>query len=379
MRAVVVLITVAACGRAAAPLPPLSDASIAVGVGPRPVDVVAGDLDGDGRIDLVTANAGDSTISVRLQADRGWVPGPGDPLPVAGLHLHLLALGDLDGDRDLDLLGAGHDEDGVAAWLGDGTGGFTPAPDSPFPSVGGAAPHNHGLAAGDLDGDGDADAIAADQEARAIGVLLSDGKGGLAAAPGSPIALAGEPYPPALGDVDGDGRLDVVVPLLTSPHVEILLGDGAGGFRGAPGSPHRLAVARPYAVILGDLDRDGALDVVAIHDDTDRVSVLLGDGAGRFRAGPGSPVSFGRRVWRGATADADGDGDLDVVVAGSGVLMIVPGDGRGGLGAPRELDPSSGWVAIAADLDGDGRADVAAPDAEGSAVRVRPSGRRGRD
>ncbi len=361
--------TLTVCGAPAAPLPPRSDASIEVRVGPRPVDVVAGDVDGDGALDLLSANAGDQTISVRLRRDGRWVPAPGDPIPV-DLHLHLIALGDLDADGDLDLVGTGHDEDGVSAWLGDGTGRFTAAPGSPFASVGAARPHNHGLAVGDLDGDGDADVIAADQEARAIGVLLADGRGGLAPAPASPIALGGEPYPPALGDLDGDGRLDLVVPLLTSPEVEILLGDAQGGFRGAPGSPYRTPLGRPYAVILGDLDRNGALDVIAIHDDTDRVSILLGDGTGRLRAGPGSPVSFGRRVWRGATADADGDGDLDVVAAGSGVLMVVPGDGRGGLGRPREIGPVGGWVAIAPDLDGDGRPDLTAPDGDAGVLRI---------
>jgi hypothetical protein len=108
---------------------------------------------------------------------------------------------------------------------------------------------------------------------------------------------------------------------------------------------------------------------VAAHDDTDEVSVLLGDGSGRLRAAPGSPVSLGLRVSRGALADVDGDGALDLVAAGSGSLVVAHGDGRGGL-TPSRRASVGGWRAIAPDLDGDGKPELVATDPEESVLRV---------
>jgi len=344
-----------------------------VEVGSRPIDLAAGDLDGDGKLDLASANAGDRRISVRLHRGEGFIPA--DSLPV-DLEPHLLRLADLDLDGHLDVIATAHDSGSVWVWLGDGRGGFAAATGSPFAAIAADKPHNHGLAVGDLDGDGDPDVVVADQTARQAAVLLADGEGGLSVARGSPVALGGQPYPPALGDLDGDGRLDLVVPLVADQAIAVLLGDGHGGFQAAPGSPHRTEMVRPYGIALADLDGDGALDVVATHDDTDRVSLLLGDGRGRLRAAPGSPSSLGRRIGtRIAVADVDGDGFQDLVGAGSGSLVVAHGDGRGGLARLRLEPLGEGWAAIAADFDGDGRPDLAAPDVEGGALLVWLSGR----
>jgi VCBS repeat protein len=337
-------------------------------VGVLPVDLAAGDLDGNGTLDLISADAHDRTISVRLQRDGAWVAG--DPV-ATGFEPHLVALADLDGDHDLDLVATSHDSGAVFVAHNDGTGRFTPAPGSPVTAFAVTRPHNHGLAVGDLNGDGRADVVVADQIQQAIAVLLADERGSLALQ-GPPIALGAEVYPPALGDLDGDGRLDLVVPLLGSDAIGVLLGDGSGRFAHAPGSPYHTGRARPYAIALGDLDNDGTLDVFAPHDDTSDISVLLNTGHGALRPAPGSPVSAGLRLWRAAMADLDGDGALDVVGVGSGMLIAFHGDGHGGLtvwwGTAAE-----GWTAIAPDLDGDGRPDPVTADQAANALLIWPS------
>lgn len=338
-----------------------------VEVGRRPIDVATGDLDGDGRLDLACALAGERRISVRLQRADGW--SASDPLPLP-LEPHLVAVADLDRDRHLDIVATAHDSGAVWVWLGDGTGRFSPADGSPFSAVLRERPHNHGLVVGDLDGDGDPDVVVTDQDGQSASVLLADDKA-LRVAPGSPVAVGGQPYPPALGDVDGDGKLDLVVPLVGGDAIALLRGDGRGGFQHFPGSPRGTELARPYGVALGDLDGSGTLDVVAIHDDTDKITVLLAAEGGSLRPAPGSPVSVGRRVGpRMALADMDGDRHLDLVGAAGAFVLVALGDGAGGF-APHRAEPiGESWAAITADFDGDGRPDLAAPDVGAGVVRI---------
>src|SRR5688500_18492621 len=141
-----------------------------------------------------------------------------------------------------------------------------------------------------------------------------------APAPGSPVwagSMAGEPV---VADMDRDGRPDVVLACGTccgsrpdpkSGHVVVLLGDGSGGFRPAPGSPVPVgSSARKVAV--GDLDGDGDQDVVVGQHDLYEIVVLLGDGKGGLS--PGSPVIAGRgarpHTHDVTLADVDGDGHL---------------------------------------------------------------------
>jgi hypothetical protein len=314
----------------------------------RPVDLAAGDLDRDGRIDLVIANA-DGTVAVRLQRD-GWIA----RRPIRA-RAHMIALGDIDANGTLDVLATDHDSADLVTYLGDGAGGFRAQP--PVRTL--AGHHNHGLVAADLDRDGDADAVVADQEARAIAVLLSDGRR-LVASP--PIALPAEPYPPAAGDLDADGDVDLVVPLIGSQRVAVLLGDGKGGFA----RPTAFATGRdrPYGIAIGDADGNGTADVIVSHDDTDRIAVLAGDGRGGLAAP--REVSLGRRIGRPLLVDLDRDRAPELVGAGSGALVVA----RGPRFSALRTEPSSGWRVVAADLDGDGRPDLAVPDSEARRIQL---------
>src|SRR5436309_1362955 len=109
---------------------------------------------------------------------------------------------------------------------------FVPAPGSPIAMAGG--PQN--IVSGDLDGDGTLDLITADH-GRSVTVLLGDGRGGFHLAPSSPTGLPVSPGEMALGDLDGDGKLDLALTDHDSYGVTILLGDGRGGLAPAPGSP----------------------------------------------------------------------------------------------------------------------------------------------
>jgi ATP:corrinoid adenosyltransferase len=338
----------------------------------NPNDIVAADLNGDGSPDLVATNGGTSAVSILLGNGHGaFAPGPGAPLP-APFPPHMAVVGDINDDDKPDLIASGHDSHGVSVWLGDGEGRFQSAAGSPFAALSGGKAHNHGLALGDLDGDGDLDVATTDDEVHVVAVLLGNGKGGFEPAPRSPFAVGRQPYPLALGDINGDARLDVVTPNVESGSLSILLGDGRGGFTPATGTPIRVS-ARPYFVALGDLDGDRKPDVVASHDDDTRVTVLLGDGRGGFRPAAGSPLDVGRRPWKVVLHDMDRNGTKDLVLAAGGVVAVMLGDGRGrfspAAGSPFPVGRGA-WSVAVSDFDGDGRADFATANLETGTISV---------
>src|SRR5436305_561248 len=106
-------------------------------------------------------------------------------------------------------------------------------------------------------------------------------------APGAPIAVAERPEALAVGDVNNDGKPDLVVACANGPCV-VLLGDGTGRFRPAPSGPLNHSATE---LALGDVNGDGRLDLVLAHHDSYAVAVLLGDGRGGFAPAPGSPFA----------------------------------------------------------------------------------------
>lgn len=185
----------------------------------------------------------------------------------------------------------------------------------------------------------------------------------------------------SIGDVDGDGRLDVVLvkgrhwPLVD----RVLIGDGAGHFK--PAYDLGPASDRSYSGRLVDLDRDGDLDVVISNDAPDPKRVYLNDGKGHFHVGS----TFGRPEWptRNATvADINGDGLPDIVVAnrgdstGANYICLNRGSGRfDGDCVAFSREPAT--TITAADFNRDGLIDLAVPHRDGGQSRVYLAGPKG--
>jgi len=330
-------------------------------VGSQPADVVVGDVNGDGHLDTLIANTGTSDVTVLLGDGAGGLrPTYGSPFP-AGMASHLLVVGDLNTDGKPDLALTAHDSNGVTVLLGDGQGGFSPAVGSPFEALQAVNAHNHGLLLGDANGDGALDIITANQDDNSVSLLLGDGRGDFRPADGSPFAVGLRPYPPAVGDTDQDGNLDIVIPNFGSNDVTVLLGNGKGGFAAARGSPHPVERA-PYFAALGDVNGDASLDVLVTHDDSSLLTILFGDGRGSFKKAPGAPVDAGRRGWKVLLGDMNGDGAMDLITSTVGdSVVVLLGDGGGAfepaIGSPFATGRGPWGVAVA-DLDRDGSPDI---------------------
>ena len=342
--------------------------------GQQIAQVGTGDFNGDGNVDLAAvAEGGTDNVTVMLGNGLGGFGfGPSSPFPV-GTDPQAIAVGDFNGDGrpDFATADAGGGAGGtVSVYLGQPGGGFVAAPGSPI-SVGGPTVEPDSIVAGDFNGDGKLDLVFADSGSQNVDELLGNGAGGF----GSPIAIAtglpntSSPHGLAVGDLNGDGKLDLVVGDETA-EIAVLLGNGGGGFSPATGSPFSTgAGSSPQAVAIGDFNGDGRPDVVAVEPNNDVIALLLNNGAG----GLGAPQTFpsgGMGPLGLAVGDLNADGKLDVVVANkdSNTVGVLTGDGHGGLGATAAFSTDNGLsntkpndVTIA-DVNGDGQPDLITAD-----------------
>lgn len=336
--------------------------------GSLPSGVAIADLTGDGKRDIITSNQADHTISVLPGLGNGAF-GPRADYSV-GAGPRGLALGDLNGDGLIDVVTADEGPNGVSVLLGM-AGGLAPAVSHP----GHARPVAVALA--DMDRDGHPDAVVVDQGVPDVAILRGDGAGGLALS--SSFATSANPLALAIGDFDADGWPDVAVMsgnYNQGSFVDVFRDDNAGGLlpevRYGP-----VASLTARGIAIGDVTSDGIPDIVA--GSRNFACVLKGQGNGAFTvlSNPGTRVSQMREL---KLVDMEGDGKLDIVAAAdyTSCAWILRGHGDGtwedeeGFGADR--GPSS--LAVA-DLDMDGALDIVVANGDTNLVSVllaNPSG-----
>src|SRR2546426_1098685 len=272
----------------AAPASFTAAAGSPVAVGLDPVAVALGDVNGDGKLDLLVANANSNNLTGLLGSGDGtFTAAAGSPVAV-GLYPVAVALGDVNGDGKLDLLVANANSNNLTVLLGNGDGTFTAAAGSPVAV--GSSPSS--VALGDMNGDGKLDLLTANSGSNNVTVLLGNGDGTFTAAPGSPVSVGGGPYSVVLGDVNGDGKLDLLLANGSSNNLTVLLGNGDGTFTAAAGGPVFFLMKR-RAPGSGDFPGAGNFRSVTANLGSNNATVLLGNGDGTFTAAAGSPVTVG--------------------------------------------------------------------------------------
>ena len=341
--------------------------SPALGLAPdlAPAALEIGDLNGDTRLDVVTANRLGNDVSVFLNA------GDGSFLPrrdyATSARPDSLAIADVDGDGKPDLV-TGSEGDGaggtVSVLVNSGDGGFSAKRDYATE----ATPSS--VAAGDVDGDRAEDLVVTmlDEDVSgsgAIAVLRNDGEGAFVA--GQVYPLGADPASIAIGDLNGDGAPDLATANTYAGTVSVLLNNGHGAF-----TTRRDYTTGDWApsVAIGDLNADGSADLVAGHFDR-VVSVFFNRGDGTFEAP--REHQTGRYPNDVAIGDLNGDGAPDLATANyqSNTVSVLANWGDGSFVARRDygtvVDP---WSVAIGDLNGDGKPEVAAASEDADEISV---------
>jgi hypothetical protein len=295
------------------------------------ISVAAGDINSDGKPDIVVANGLSSSVSVLLGNGDGTFQAP-VTFATGGYNAASVAIADLNGDGKSDLVvancsaggGCGSSSGGiVSVLLGNGDATFQ------APAIyGSGGAYASSIAIGDTNGDGKLDILVTDGAGSTVGVLLGNGDGTF-----QPVVAYGsggfQAYSVTLVDVNGDGKPDLMVANLcinngnNCPNggVSVLLGNGDGTFQTAV--TYASTASYTLSATVTDVNGDGKPDIVAASfcentdcvNSTGAVDVLLGNGDGTFQAAV-NYVSGGSYAIAVAVADVNGDSKPDIVVAG---------------------------------------------------------------
>jgi len=324
-----------------------------------PIAIATGDFNGDGKLDLVTANSASNTVSILLNTGSGDFGAKTDI--VVGSSPRAVLVLDFNGDGKLDLAVAvaNSSSNTVEILLGTGTGSFNPATSL----LTGITPV--ALASADFNGDGVPDLAVVNAGDNSVHVFLGTTNGNFIFS--TALTTGTAPSGIAVADLDADGRPDLAVTNSGDDTVSIFLGAGNGLFNSGVTLPTGTG---PAGIVAGRFHASNNTDLAVVNRASNTMSVFLGNGDGTFSvrkdfATGAQPVAL-------AAGDFTGDNRVDLAVANSGAntISILAGVGDGSFLSSDFTAPAAPFAMATGDFDADGRLDLVTANRDANNVTV---------
>ncbi len=322
-----------------------------------PSSVTSADVNGDGKADLIVANATSNTVSVLNNNGDGTFATKVDY--ATGDTPYSVTSADVNGDGKADLIVANHSSDTLSVLNNNGDGTFATKVDYATGS------YPESVTSADVNGDGKADLIVANFFSNKVSVLKNNGDGIFTTTDyGTGIG----PCSVTSADVNGDGNSDLIVANGGSPSsVSVLINSGDGTFV----FKVNYAMDSASSVTSADVNGDDQLDLIVANDNSNTVSVLINNGDGTFA----TKVDYTTGLWPSSvtSADVNGDGKADLIVANatSNTVSVLNNNGDGTVAAKVDYATGSYLNSVTnADVNGDGKPDLIHANATSNTVSV---------
>jgi len=339
--------------------PALAGFEIKVNVlaGPLPGFVTSGDLNGDGKPDLITSVSALNQVAVSLSNGDGTFQLPISAPTTAGIN-PVIAVADFDGNHKLDLALSSPSDGTVRILLGNGDGTFQAEQTL---AVGNSPVF---IVAADVDHNGTADLVVANVNQDNVGVILGNGNGTFQAE--QTFGAGDGPNSVVVADLNGDGNPDVALTNNNVTTVSVLLGNGNGTFQ----AQKTFTVGElPNSIAAADFNGDGKPDLVVANQNEQFASVLLGNGDGTFQAQTKPAANFTSSV---VVGDFNIDGRPDIALYDGAGAEVLLGNGDGTFQPFLLVVTANASQNIAvADFNTDSRPDLFSADAGSANVAVR--------
>ena len=343
--------------------------------GTIPTSVAIGDLDGDGKADMAVTNQSSNNVSVFLNTSSSSASFTRTDFSVGNLPTSV-AMADLDGDGKLDMAVTNNSSNTVSVLVNtSSTGSISFATATNFSVSTGPVT----LAIGDLDGDGKSDLVVANFSSNNISVLRNTSTGYLSFSSPTNFSVGTSPINVAIGDIDGDGKFDVAVANQNSANISVLRNTSSSSSISFASTTNFSVPIVPRSIAIGDLDGDSKpdLSIATASSSNNKISVL------RNTSSSGS-ISFATRIefvvnlqpYSVVAVDVDGDGKLDLATANGAtrtVSLLKNTTSTGTITFAYHNDFMVGNAPIAigvADLDGNNKQDLAVVNAGSNDLTV---------